>query len=229
MRPAPFRASALAGGLDLDPDLTRPDDPEMGLCGLYVLRHIQRFLDSLGMELVLNTDGDDDLTYHLSGEHELDKDIRDLHRYRHVWSHSELRCVLRDQPRSVPLLHLLGTGCMGWKTISWEGMRIDHLMQPGRLFLLWAQSGGMGSRRPWVTHLHLFAWQAPFPTHSLVTWTNGAELCDGPQPIDEWLQQIAGHIMRFGQPVLRRGYTSNDRAAAWWRDASAQVLTARTD
>lgn len=229
MRPAPFRASALAGGLDLDPDLPPPDDAVWTLAGLHVLRHVERFLDSLGMALVLQSDGDDDMAWRLADDYDDTVGARELTRHRRVRSHSGMRRVLRDDARAVPLLNLSGSDCLGWRNISWEGMRFDHLLQPGRLFLLLTFMAPQMPRGVPRLYVHLFAWQAPFPSHSLATWTNGAQLCDGPQEITLRLQQAAGFIFRYPRPIQRSMYGGWSVMERWWRDASAQVLTARTD
>jgi hypothetical protein len=226
MHPAPFRAQALAGGLDLDPDLPEPWDPDEGLCGLHVLRHVERFLDSLGMTLVLNTSRCCDLDDQLVSDYPYDDGAAALRRYRQVTSHSGLQRVLRDEPLSVPLLQMSGTQCLGWRHISWEGMRLDRIFRPGQLFLLWPQMFPQMPRGPQRTELHLFAWQAPFPSHSLVTWTNGAQLCDGPQPIELRLQQAAGFILRHPEPIQRSIHGGWSRVERWWSDA---VATAHAD
>lgn len=225
MHPAPFRAQALAGGLDLDPDLPEPWDPDEGLCGLHVLRHVERFLDSLGMELVLNSDGDDDLAWRFTDDYEQSDGARELRRYRKVGSHSGLRRILRDEPRSVPLLNLSGSQCLGWRDISWEGMRLDRLLQPGRLFLLLTFTALQMPRGPQPVHVHLFAWQAPFPSHSLATWTNGAQLCDGPQEIGLQLQQAAGFILRHPEPIQRTIHGGWSRVERWWNEAVTSAHT----
>ena len=215
MRPAPFRASALAGGLDLDPDLPPPDDVEWTLAGLHVLRHVERFLDSLGMAMVLQSNGDDDLTWRLTDDYDPEVASRELGRHRRVSSRSGLRRVLHD-PRAVPLLHLEASDCLGWNCISWEGMRLDHLLQPGRLFLMLHYRIVQAPKGVPPVHLHLFAWQPPFPSHSLVTWTNGAQLCDGPQEIGLRFRQAAAYILQRPQPIQRTVFGGWSAIEGWW-------------
>jgi hypothetical protein len=224
MHTAPFRARALDGGFDLDPDLPLPEFRYCHgtLAGLHVLRHVERFLASLRMELVINGEADDQLDWSLGGDY-YDGDVAasEFRRYRRASSPGTLRRLLRHEPHRVPLLHMAGTSCVGWNTVSWETVRLDRQLRPGQLFLLLPSFAHMSFAANGPHHLHLMAWQAPFPTHSLVSWTDNAELCDEPQALDEGLRQIAGYMFHAGQPAPR-GADSSGRVA-WWRDASART------
>jgi hypothetical protein len=120
----------------------------------------------------------------------------------------------------VPLLYMSGTSCLGWDNVSWETVHLDRQLRPGQLFLLLPSFAHVSFAANGPHHAHLLAWQAPFPTHSLVSWTDNAELCDGAQPLDDGLQQIAGYMFHTGQPEPRRrgGW---GHITTWWHEASA--------
>lgn len=199
MRPAPFRSAALTGGYDLDPDLPIPrhDGPGGHLAGLHVLRHLDRFVQSLHMELVITRDMSEQVLYDLTGDYDQRTAERELRRYRKA-SPGTLRRLLRHEPHRVPLLHMSGSSCLGWSGITWDGVHLDRYLRPGQLFALFPKYGHMIARANRVQFLHLLAWQAPFPTHSLVSWTDDAELLDRPQALDEPLRHAACRLFRTG-------------------------------
>ena len=225
MLTAPFRAQALAGGLDLDPDLALPEFRYCHgtLAGLHVLRHVERFLTSLRMELAITGEVDDQLDWDLGGDYyDLDVAAREFRRYRRASSPGTLRRLLRHEPHRVPLFHMSGTSCIGWSYLSWQSVRLDRQFRPGQLFLLFPSFASMVSRSYNAYHLHLLAWQAPFPTHSLVSWTNDAELCDGPQELDHMTRRNAGYMFHTGQP-LPNMVNRSKILDQWWEPFPAEA------
>ena len=223
-----FRPQALAGGFEFDPDLDPPEpDPYGVFGGLHVLRHLGRFLDSLGMELVITGDCESsELLFQLGGDYEPEVADSELQRYRFAEQPQDVRDLLHDEPRAVPLFGMSGSSCLGWTEVTWEGVRLDRHLQPGRLIAFTSMMAQqIPSRDGPGQLLHLLAWQAPFPTHSLVTWGNEATLLDGPQPLDESERMAAGHMFHTGQAHCWSSNYSAD-LAAFWAGASAVTLAA---
>lgn len=202
-----FSSRALAGGYDLDPDLPVPEPGWNGVeAGLHTLRHLSRFLASLGLELVLTGDDESWMWWYLAGEYDEPVQRAEYRRYRKVASPSGIRRVLRNEPRTVPLLWMSGSSCVGWSDISWEGVRLERFLQPGRLLALLPRrvSMTMSANRPF--ELHLMAWQPSFPTHSLVTWGVDGLLCNGPQELETHVRSSAGQMFREGT-ALGHGFS----------------------
>ena len=215
-----FSSRALAGGYDLDADLPVPEPGWAGVeAGLHALRHLQRFLESLGLELVLTGDDDSEMWCYLAGDYDQQIQDAEYRRYRKVTSPPSIRRLLRSEPRTVPLFGMSGSSCVGWSDITWEGMPLHRHVNPGRLFALLPRMSQMlrSANRP--VQLHLLAWQTLFPTHSLVTWASDAQLCDGPQELDDRVRQAAAWMFHHGSPLStwRQVVPEPD---GWWRSAS---------
>lgn len=212
MKAPGFSSRALAGGYDLDTDLPVPDVERGTFAGLHAVRHLRRFLDSLGLGLVLTGDDDSELWWDLASDYDETVERREYRSLRRVTSASGLRAVLRNEPRTVPLLGMNGSTCVGWSSITWEGVRLSERLHPGQLIALVPRMVSMSSRAdPFPHRLHLMAWQEPFPTHSLVTWDEQAGLCDGPHELDDHVQEAGAWMFQNGSP-FRTGARSQRRA-----------------
>jgi hypothetical protein len=221
MKAPGFTSAALAGGYELDPDLPVPESARDGVhAGLHTLRHLVRFVESLGLELVLTGDEDSELWCYLAADYDEDTEDEEYGRYRKVTSPSGIRRLLRTEPRAVPLFWMSGSSCVGWGDITWEGMPLDPHLKPGRLFALLPRKAEMkvSANRP--IQLHLLAWQSMFPTHSLVTWGIDAHLCDGPQELDRHMRDAAAWMFHHGSPLSTWRQVVPD-PDAWWHRASA--------
>ncbi len=216
-----FSSRALAGGDELDPDLPVPEPSWDGVhAGLHTLRHLSRFLDSLGLELVLTGDQDSELWCYLAGDYDDEVDQAEFHRLRKVTSPPGIRRLLRDEPRTVPLLGMNGSSCTGWSDITWEGVPLARHLKPGRLLALLPRRVSMSMSAQNPVLLHLLAWQPMFPTHSLVTWASDARLCDGPQELDPHVRRAAAWMFHHGSPLSTWRQVVPD-PDAWWHRASA--------
>ncbi len=202
-------------GYGHDPDLPEPVDTgrPITMGGLHTLRHVDRFVRSLGLEVVLNAERgwyDDDLGDDYPDE--FDPLVR--RSFRHVGSAGRLRQVLRDEPSAVPLLTMHGTSCVGWQA-SWSGVRLARRLAPGRLFVL---ATHMWMMRPGtVPHagVYVCAWQPPFPTHALVAWGPRARVTPGPVPLDDSLRAPAAWLFESGEGEF--GWGRRSHRDAWLR------------
>jgi|GEM_PF-3413450 len=205
-------------GFDLDPDLPIPEpfSTMVSLGGLHVARHLERFVESLGLRLVFNSTPDDGVLsfLHLGrgyGKH----NAREFRRHHCVGSASRMRRVLRDEPDTVPVVGMFRT-CLGWHS-RWEGMRLARVLAPGRLFVFSPLGVGMkpipGAEEGRV---YVCAWQAPFPTHAMLAWGGGARLVPGPVEIPDHMRIAAGWMFHSGHGEYSYGrYDARDR---WVRE-----------
>jgi len=223
-----FGSHALAGGLDLDPDLSPPDLDHPGtVAGLHILRHLDRYLDQLRLNLVMTGDREfSALSLQLGDDYQQGVMDREFRRYRFAQHAQTIRRTLRNEPGAVPLFGMSGTSCSGWSDITWEGVRLDRCLFPGRLFAFTSRKSVMRPGYvPAPRRVHLMAWQAPFPTHSLVTWDNNAELFDGPQELSDIDRRVAGYLFHTGRPLT---WSPTDLRAldTWSATTSGQTLAA---
>lgn len=212
----------LAGGYGDDPDLRHPEAGACGVfAGLHILRHLDRYLQSLGMELVL-TGELDEFAQQLSGDYGYawSRVTRELGRYRKARTSASIRRILRHEPQAVPLFAALGTACIGWNEVSWEGVHLDERLVPGRIIALHSSMIPQ-TARPWHRSVHMAAWQAPFPSHSLVSWHDAAELQEGPIELPD--REVLGYMFHTGTSV---GHVRGDAVDQWWSDTNALTLSA---
>ena len=195
MLTAPFPSRALAGGYDLDPDLAPPDDPRVWgtLAGLHVLRHLDRLAQSLRLEIALPMDSNDYVGGEITRDYPDDVVARELSRYRLV-EDGMLSIELSNNPRLLPVLGM-NAGCMpDW---HFEHDSLDDplagVLVPGRLFAFTGKRIKMAPvpKGGHQFRLHLAAWQPDFPTHSLVSWGNHAELRAAPMELEADLRRGA--------------------------------------
>jgi hypothetical protein len=205
MLTAPFPARALAGGYDLDPDLPQPDDPHVRgtLAGLHVLRHLDRLLQSLRLELVLPLGRFDEVTGRITHDYDDDVVERELCRYKIVKSKSFGREVTRN-PRLVPFVGMTGS-CLGWSEYGAQGAKLADRLAPGRLFAFegYRFKNAPFPRGGFQYRVYLAAWQEDFPTHCLVSWGNNAELSREPMAIDPTLREAACRMFVSGSDLTR--------------------------
>ena len=208
---------ALAGGYHLDPDLPIPTADRFGVLGaLHVLRHLQRFLESLHMQLVITGRRDSELVWKLGRDYDSNIVDAELRRHRFATSPQAIRNLIRNEPSAVPLFGFSGSSCTGWNDLSWEGVRLDRFLRPGQLIALKIDMAQMRVPKGGFRYeLHLLAWQAAFPTHSLVSWGNDAALLDGPQQLNPAHGMAAGYFFHTGAlPTSTRAHNTNFTA---WR------------
>ena len=223
--PLGFRANALTGGFSHDPDLAPPECGMKVSRGLHVLRHISRYLDSLGLHLVITGERDSQLEWELTLGYDDDVAAAELRNYRFARTARAIRKLLAHDPRAVLLFGMSGSTCIGWRMSTWEGTRLDTRLTPGRLFLMKDRMVQQVVKRGHTPqeYVHLLAWQAPFPTHRLVSWGLDAELMNFPCELRQWTRQAAGFAFHhgrlpgFGGPELSR----------WWGTAPVHTLSSR--
>ncbi|MEX1105044.1 MAG: hypothetical protein WEB78_02495 [Ilumatobacteraceae bacterium] len=201
IRPLSLGRVVTTEGFDIDPDLPLPESFArlVPLGGLHVARHLERFVESLGLHLVFNGSRDEGvLSYEHLGSGYGEESERETRRYRRVGSASGLRRVLRDESDTVPVVGM-NSSCMGWHA-TWPGVRLARVLAPGRLFVFAPRSIGM---RPTPgaeeARVYVCAWQAPFPTHAMLAWGGGARLVPGPVEIPDTMRRAAAWMFHSGE------------------------------
>jgi hypothetical protein len=214
-KPESTKGPAVTSGYLHDPDLPLPEESErqMSMGGLHTLRHVDRFVQSLGLELVLNAERgcwDDQL-----GDGYDEAVERRVRRpFRHAGSAGRLRHVLRNDPAAVPHLFLSGSSCVGWRP-TWTGVRVGRRLAPGRLFVLTTHMATPKPSMIPIAGTYMCAWQHPFPTHALLAWGPRAELTPGPVELPSGARAAAAWLFESGDDSF--GWGKDAGRDAWLR------------